>query len=196
MPSTVRRGRSAARSARCVERQASGYALAASNVDPADRRAGDRASNSDGSPERRKTMHAICVDCGQAIRWRNTRGAGMPKRCAHCGGVMALATWDGDRIVRMSRHATTAGRHRAKCALCGRLGLMPGKLRSLTSVETFLIWEQATPATVWSPETERLVALPIGTIVCRSHESIERRRAAGLTALPAWPIRVEGKLEL
>lgn len=150
-------------------------------------------------------MTAKCLKCGQLYRWRNQRGAKMPKVCtarigksycptpcarSHhpndfcfhgepCGGALVKCDHEGKPIVRKPQPK----RQKADCALCGHSGMVPGRLNALTREETFLVDHPAGwSVVIWNAKfqfismTRDKVTIPEGTLVCWHHESYEKRR--------------------
>lgn len=132
-------------------------------------------------------MRAKCTKCGKVIKWYNLRGFKMPKTC-ECGGEMrrAICTPNGYEVE--NRTGATAGRRLLRCAVCGHKAMMPGRIRLLESSETFAVlhgdWAER-----HLPQAEEKLVVPAGQPVCKSHESYEKRAAAGFSGDP-WPVRV------
>jgi len=131
-------------------------------------------------------MYAICKSCNKLVSWRNQRGNSMPKVCA-CGGELVLAAWTPEGW-KIAERKPQPKRHRAECVLCGRAGMLPGRLRTLTKPETFCVQERS-PGLIGHllGGTIENQLLEAGAVVCRWHESIEERQTKGYDGDP-YPV--------
>ena len=130
---------------------------------------------------------AICKTCHKTTYWRNQRGNSMPKTCS-CGGELVRAVMTRDGYTEAQRPASVK-RTAAVCALCGRKGMLPGRMVKLSELRTYLVSETTMRGLLGSLFSRQLKKeqLGPGAIVCWSHESVEEHQARGFTDDP-YPV--------
>ena len=73
------------------------------------------------------------------------------------------------------------GKHiKGRCAICGASGYVPGRLRRLTQLESFKVMRYARYKGHRLPDAllpDERWQYPIGTMVCRYHETYENKAA-------------------